>query len=400
MGENSAVQLDMNVEKLGVLCLQWRESRFDQLTPILHYSNSALGHFKKYRCARMKLLIIVRMGEQHFAVGGYEKALQILSHAMWEYRQEKWWLPLRQATLLALKCSYALANLKAYIALALEALSPRLQVDDIERMRIQQNLSAVLQGRMPNRESLFGDERSGNDYSSLTPAAAEAYAKINALWMTLLNDRCFFLVSMNNMSSCLDVTARFASATRRACTKIGLIIYVRSTAMAPLEFSKLSLQFTHSAYDQLCVINHDPAVADRRLIFAPNEVRSFTFEFFPLPEDVNSQIVVRRFRFQRGVPLLMPCFSAAVGFARRRQHAFECLRIVAMGEHRPEFVCHQTGVRVVQATNTVQLHPASSGHWVRFLNSTGCGYLGVKGGPIQPFTRESKILEDSAENGC
>lgn len=295
MGESSVVQLDANLEKLGILCLQWRESRFDHLAPILHFSNNALGHFKKYRCPRMKLLIIVRMGEQHFAVGNYEKALQILSHAMWEYRQEKWWLPLRHTTLLALKCAYALANLKAYVALALEALCPRLQLDIDERIRIQQNLSAVLSGRMPNREYLFGDERS--DYSSMTPAVNEAYGKINAMWTALLNDRCFFLISMHNLSSCIDVTARFTWPTRKACTKIQLVVYIRSTAMATLEFNKLSLQFSNSAYDQLCVINHDPTIFDRCLVFQPNEVKKFTFEFFPLPDDVNSQILVSSFIF-------------------------------------------------------------------------------------------------------
>lgn len=59
-----------NRETSSIFYLQWREAnRVDHSSTILHYLGAASNHFKKYRCPRMRLLIMVshRRGEIFFS---------------------------------------------------------------------------------------------------------------------------------------------------------------------------------------------------------------------------------------------------------------------------------------------------------------------------------------------
>lgn len=138
----------------------------------------------------------MRTGEQYISMGEFDKALQVLSHAVYEYRMEKWWPLLKVTSLMALKCAYAVANLKAYASLSLELCSRTLNIDDSEKRRVQQNFLRVLNGQCPDAEP---------------DAGVNVVERARVAWTSLLNDRCFFLVPMHSIYGCVDIRVNFES---------------------------------------------------------------------------------------------------------------------------------------------------------------------------------------------
>lgn len=69
---------------------------------------------------------------------------RLLTHMLWDYRCEKWWLLLTNILTLALNCAFLSANIQDYIVLSLEALGTSSMLSPLEKTRIFNNIMKVL----------------------------------------------------------------------------------------------------------------------------------------------------------------------------------------------------------------------------------------------------------------
>ena len=57
---------------------------------MIHLLSNAVAQFKKHRCNRTALALYARLGDEYCELGSYDKAKQLYSQAMAEYRKTKW----------------------------------------------------------------------------------------------------------------------------------------------------------------------------------------------------------------------------------------------------------------------------------------------------------------------
>ncbi|VDP25724.1 unnamed protein product [Soboliphyme baturini] len=249
---------------------------------ILSLLTSALTQFKKYRCSRMKLIIMHEMADTYFSIDNYDMALQLLDQPMWEYRRGSWWLLMRICLVTVLKCAYVLGKWKTYVIACFEALNPKLDMSLSERSRLHNNLQKFLDGIVPDPEP---------DLNQSDVASAQT------LWNAIISDRCFFLVPMHSIRSCIDVQVCFKTETVEAGCTTTVALSFTSNAVLPIGFSKLALLFNNSAYDSDFVIENAAF-----LILNPGETKNIDFAFSPLPEDTGHEIFVKSLKLSIGQP--------------------------------------------------------------------------------------------------
>ena len=115
----------------------------------------------------MRLQLVVQMADEYFSSKEYGQALtyvneifhdfcslqrvymhpyfcRLFSHILWDYKEEKWWLLQSKLLTRALSCACVAANVQDYIHFSLEALGPLAKFDTERKLKIFNNLMAVL----------------------------------------------------------------------------------------------------------------------------------------------------------------------------------------------------------------------------------------------------------------
>lgn len=69
---------------------------------------------------------------------------RLLTHMLWDYRSEKWWLLISNILQKALNCAYLSANIQDYVILSLEILGEHITIPQEDKIRVFNNLCNIL----------------------------------------------------------------------------------------------------------------------------------------------------------------------------------------------------------------------------------------------------------------
>ncbi|KAL0272315.1 UNVERIFIED_CONTAM: hypothetical protein PYX00_005340 [Menopon gallinae] len=260
-GKLSAEPTNPSMEVDGVTALKYRENLVNHSEIIIDLLGRAISQFKTYKCPRMRLQLVIQMAEEYYHSKDYGKALTILSHILWDYRNEKWWLILSTLLSRALSCAYLSANVQDYVSFALEALGSSSTFDSDNKKRICNNLTAVLKMKTPEPEP------------DIPQANALASAK---LWKTVNSTQpAPFSIEMSNMKSCIEAKARFTKSSFNVDETITVEIFIRCTCPSPLEFSNLSVIVNSQNYSSEFAVSSEKYC----LTFEPGVMKKLHCEF-------------------------------------------------------------------------------------------------------------------------
>lgn len=269
---------DLSRNAEGFSALQWVEQRRNTSAISIHLLSSAMGYFKRYRCPRMKRFNMVQLAEEYYLLGDYTKALHLLTSSLWEL--QRWFLPLESTLKLAIKCAFCSGNIKDYVAFGLELLGLKFNLQFKERERIQANLMRVFAGQIPEAEPEI-----------LKTVVADSQAK----WRQVIADRCFFMIPMQNIHSCLEAKCTFTSSEIHADNNnICVKIYLRLLSPFPIQFTKLAVTFNNEVYNEFCVVADSVGASSSgtNLYLMSNQMKSLEFTFGARREDVGTSLEI------------------------------------------------------------------------------------------------------------
>ena len=88
---------------------------------------------------------------------------------------------------------------------------------------------------------------------------------------------------------------RFSSRVFNSDQHCDLAVYIRVNCVESIQFSRLNVRFSQSHYNTFCQI--DDA---ERLLFVPNQVYTFRFQFLPCYEDIGKELEVSSITLELG----------------------------------------------------------------------------------------------------
>ncbi|KAK7871870.1 hypothetical protein R5R35_006453 [Gryllus longicercus] len=280
-GKLSAEPPDPAKEKIGVLALQYKEKNTNHSMLIIGLLGSAISQFKTYRCPRMRRQLVVQMAEEYFSSQDYGKALTLLTHMLWDYRCEKWWLLLSNILVRALGCAFLAASVQDYVVLSLEALGSCAQLHEEEKTRVFGNLERLLKGLPPDPEPNLPQEEVDH---------------ARQLWTSSkVGDVFNIAIEMNNITGCIESKAQFTQPQYQADQHVTIEVYIRSCCPHPLQFSKLTVTVNNPTYSSefaVCESSSNESGANPLLLFHKNEVKRFVCQFLPDVQDVGKEIQI------------------------------------------------------------------------------------------------------------
>lgn len=283
-GKHSLEPPEQQREMEGIKEVQYHEVKeVNHSNIIIPLFSSAISQFKKYRCPRIKRHLMVQMAEEYHQANDSSKALTLLSHVMWDYRNEKWWSLLESASVLGLQCSFNTAAITEYFGLALEYMGKKLSTMPEDKKRVHDNLLRLLNGVAPEPEP-------GTSTKILT-AATEA-------WSTLLGTQVSpITVDMSTLVPCLEVRASFQKTQYHVDQQVRVVVKVRNTYTSTLFLSSLSVSTSSQSFlDRLVEANPD------KLVLPPDQVVEVPLSFIPHVEDVGKKLKIVDVRAQLGMP--------------------------------------------------------------------------------------------------
>ncbi|XP_011691077.1 PREDICTED: trafficking protein particle complex subunit 11-like [Wasmannia auropunctata] len=284
-GKLSAEPADTAREAIGIQALQHREkTAVNHSMIIIGLLGNAISQFKIYRCPRMRRLLVVQMAEEYFNARDYGKVLTLLMHMLWEYRGERWPVLLTDILKNALRAAYLSTNIQDYLTLTLEALGPETTFSEERQAIIYNNIMNILQKKPPNPEPDLPDD--------IKHPAVEK-------WMLELNrsEPNIFTIDDNNMTSFVDLKARFLQQTYAVNTMITVEVIVRNSYCGVIEFSNASITISGPGYNAEIPIDE---TQQRDLIFQPKETKKFYFNFRAPHQNDGAEIRISTVSLQMG----------------------------------------------------------------------------------------------------
>uniref|UniRef100_A0A5S6QQT5 Foie-gras_1 domain-containing protein n=1 Tax=Trichuris muris TaxID=70415 RepID=A0A5S6QQT5_TRIMR len=236
---------------------------------ILLLLSNALSQFKKHSSARMKLVVMVRIAEQYFYQEEFELSLQVLSHALSNFRKGRWWPLMKACVALGLRCAFATADMKAYVRFSLEALHPLMNFTVEERHRIYSNLLRIVSSALPELESMLSHS-----------AARKA---VNS-WQSQLEDKSFMLIPMDDLLGCISVDCCFSASEVFVGTEV--LFRIDAVLLAPekMHVFKIAVKFNNQAYSSSFAIDQCGVFLE------PGVVRTFCHKICPPAEHVDTEL--------------------------------------------------------------------------------------------------------------
>ncbi|XP_070524190.1 trafficking protein particle complex subunit 11 isoform X2 [Cardiocondyla obscurior] len=284
-GKLSAEPADTAKEAIGIQALQYREkTTVNHSMIIIGLLGNAISQFKVYRCPRMRRLLVVQMAEEYFNAQDYGKVLTLLMHMLWEYHGERWPVLLTDILNNALRAAYLSTSIQDYLTLAFEALGPSTTFSEERQAIIYNNILNILQKKPPNSELDLSD-----DVKHVTVEK----------WMLELNrsEPIIFTIDDNNITSCIDLKARFLQQTYAVNTMITVEVIVRNSYGGVIEFSNISMTVSGPGYNA-DISNNEIQQSD--LIFQAKEVKKFYFNFKAPYQNDGVEIRINTISLQMG----------------------------------------------------------------------------------------------------
>ncbi|KFD71951.1 hypothetical protein M514_06280 [Trichuris suis] len=236
---------------------------------ILLLLSNALSQFKKHRAFRMKLVVMVHIAEQYFCQMEFELALQVLSHALSNFRKDRWCSLMKACVALGLKCAFATADMKAYIRFSLEALHPFLNFSDEERHRVYSNLSRVLSATLPEPEANLSQ-------STVCKSLSD--------WKSQLAEKSFTLIPMDDLMGCISLDGCFNVSEAFVGTEILFRIGIMLLAPEKMRIFKIVVKFNNQTYNSSFSFDQDCAFLE------PGIMATFCQQICPRAEHVDLEL--------------------------------------------------------------------------------------------------------------
>ncbi|XP_076754890.1 trafficking protein particle complex subunit 11 gry isoform X1 [Xylocopa sonorina] len=271
----SAEPADPMKETLAIQALQYKEKyTVNHSNIIIGLLGNAISQFKLYRCPRMRRVLVVQMAEEYYNSKDYGKVLTLLMHMLWEYHGERWPVLITNILKNALRAAYLSTSIQDYITLAFEALGPSTTFSEDYKMAVYTNIINILHKKPPNPEPDLPDD--------------VRYPAIEK-WVMELNqsEPIVFTIDDNNMSSFIEVKARFLQPKYAVNSTVNAEIIVRNSYSNSVEFSKILITVSTPGY------NSEFTVADAEhndLNFHGKEMKKFLYQFQAPQQNDNSEI--------------------------------------------------------------------------------------------------------------
>ncbi|XP_015435876.1 PREDICTED: trafficking protein particle complex subunit 11 [Dufourea novaeangliae] len=263
-GKLSAEPADPGKEAIAIQALQYKEKyTVDHSKIIIALLGNAISQFKLYRCPRMRRVLVVQMAEEYYNCKDYGKVLTLLMHMLWEYRGERWPVLITNILKNALRAAYLSTSIQDYITLAFEALGPSTTFPENYKAAMYTNIVNILNKKPPNPEPNLPDD-----------------VKLPALdkWVMELNqsEPIVFKIDDNNMSSFVEVKARFLQPKYAINSTVSVEVIVRNLYNGIIEFSKVSITIDSPGYSSEFIIAD---AQSSNLIFNAKETKKFLYQF-------------------------------------------------------------------------------------------------------------------------
>ncbi|XP_076233472.1 trafficking protein particle complex subunit 11 gry isoform X2 [Calliopsis andreniformis] len=263
-GKLSAEPADPAKEAIAIQALQYKERyTVNHSQIIIGLLGNAISQFKLYRCPRMRRVLVVQMAEEYYNAKDYGKVLTLLTHMLWEYQGERWPVLITNILKNALRAAYLSASIQDYITLAFAALGPSTTFSEIYKAAVYNNITNILHRKPPNPEPDLPDDVKH-------PALAK--------WVMDLNQSEPIVITIddNNMSSFVEVKARFLQPKYAVTSMISVEVIIRNSYSGTIEFSKVSITISSPGYNSEFIVTD----AERsNLIFCANEMKKFPYQF-------------------------------------------------------------------------------------------------------------------------
>ena len=120
-----------------------------------------------------------------------------------------------------------------------------------------------------------------------------------------------FNIDATSLASFVRLKAHFSAASFSADALVVVDVCIVVSSPSPIEFSKLRVSFSESAYDESCVLDgavanenndDDDPEAESPLLFEPGVVKAFRFHFSPRIEDVGNSLRITSVSLHLGDP--------------------------------------------------------------------------------------------------
>ncbi|CDW56965.1 Foie-gras 1 and Ribosomal S14 domain containing p rotein [Trichuris trichiura] len=247
------------------------EASLNYSSIILLLLSNALSQFKKHRAFRMKLVVMVHIAEQYFCQLEFELALQVLSHALSNFRKDRWCSLMKACVVLGLKCAFATADLKAYIRFSLETLHPFMNFSDEERRRVYSNLSRVLTATLPEPEANL---------------STSTVCKSLSDWKYQLAEKSFTLIPMDDLMGCISLDGYFNVSEAFVGTEMLFRISIMLLAPEKMRLFRIVVKFNNQSYNSSFSFDQDCVFLE------PGIMATFCQQICPRAEHVNLEIQV------------------------------------------------------------------------------------------------------------
>lgn len=292
---------DPSMEQAGILSLQALELKVEHFWIVIPLLSSAVAQFREYKSVRMKLFLMVQMGEEYFEAKDYEKALTLLHRVTPFYRGERWWDLLRSVLRTAIRCSYLTVAIQDYVTLCLELIGNYCSVNIDEKTRLQTNLLRIVKKTPPDPEN---------------NCSIEYVEKAKELWKTAFADgqeQKVYTVDMEHLTSFIECRVSFDQDVFRLDEVASVTVYIRSVAAYPIRFSELGLQFSNQVYNSSCIKTDtcealstpSDEVDGPDLFLEPYKTTVHSFKFILAPSDVHKKLEVKQVYLKLGQNIIL-----------------------------------------------------------------------------------------------
>jgi tetratricopeptide (TPR) repeat protein len=261
------------IEHDDVAVMQANESTVEHPWQVIPLLSLATEHFKKYHSERTVVSLKVKMAEQYYQLGEYDKCLMLLMNATQMYRSESWWTLLSSVLQLSLRCAYLLGKVDAYITVACELIAKPIPLVHEEKIRVQGNLTRVLKGGVPDQEAGFSPaslQLAENNWASDEESVDTTMLTVNA------SDIACYVECRGGFINCSQDNG-----------EIIVKVFLRSTAPFDAVFSHVMVHFNLNEYDSFAVNR-----STDKIELITDQLKEIEFKFLPLAHHVYERLEI------------------------------------------------------------------------------------------------------------
>ena len=141
--------LDPEKEAEGIRALQLAECAVNHTLITIGLLSSAITHFKRNKCMRLRRYMTVLIAEEYFSSGDYASVLTALTQTLPAYKHDEWYHISRSILVTCLQAAFHQGNGQEYVKFANEFLSGGHLVSEEERKTIEESVEDLTRGKIP-----------------------------------------------------------------------------------------------------------------------------------------------------------------------------------------------------------------------------------------------------------